>query len=261
MGKQEKKRKAKQKAGAGAEAGGLPPAEHPQKAGADADNPEPEKLAQNADSGRNTDSASECQFSGNSGGDDRGHPDGLGEHWSPRPNGGGIRSDNRLIAQSLRWRTNARGTDFEGVDDSKLPTNDVAIKVARRNMLQDRDLRASNDALRVLRDYEAQNQRDDLATDPLFDPRLRQLREAAAAVASGIPAPTADDGDTDGAPAAVGGGPLVVMYLPSNQRGPGSPDPNLTVIDAAPSAVKISPAASTNGKKHDDDSGIPIADD
>ncbi len=75
------------------------------------------------------------------------------------------KQNNRLIRQSLRWKTNATPADIETTDPRELKAKEIAVLVTRRNMLST-DASVSNNAVRNLVSMEGQNQKDDLGREP-----------------------------------------------------------------------------------------------
>lgn len=70
------------------------------------------------------------------------------------------RANNKLIAQSLRWKTDSTRQSFEGTNPNELSAKEIAILVTRRNMLS-RDPEVSAVAVRNLIAMEMQNQKDE----------------------------------------------------------------------------------------------------
>lgn len=74
------------------------------------------------------------------------------------------KQNNRLIRQSLRWRTDATTSDLN-VPPEEMKAKEIALLVTRRNMLNS-DPGIANNAVRNLVSMEAQNQRDDQEREP-----------------------------------------------------------------------------------------------
>jgi hypothetical protein len=74
------------------------------------------------------------------------------------------RQNNKLIARSIRWNTDASPEDLQNLDTRRMRAKDIAVVVTRRNMLSESDGgKVANQAVANLIRMEGQNQRDDVA--------------------------------------------------------------------------------------------------
>lgn len=83
-------------------------------------------------------------------------------HWVPE-NEREAQANNRLIRESLRWKTDATNKDFSGQDPQELTARELAILITRRNMLSP-DGKVANSAVTNLIAMERQNQSDQKPT-------------------------------------------------------------------------------------------------
>lgn len=103
----------------------------------------------------------------------------LGDHWAVRPGGKGERENAKLVAQSMRWKTNADAEQFKQADPERLTVKDIAVMVTRQGMINGDNRAKAQHVGNVLR-MEGQNQRDDLSlveppAAPLTDELVRTL--------------------------------------------------------------------------------------
>lgn len=103
----------------------------------------------------------------------------LGDHWAVRPGGKGERENAKLVAQSIRWNTNADANTFKQSEPERLTVKEIAVMVTRQGMIEGDNRAKAHHVGNVIR-MEGQNQRDDLSlieppAAPLTDELLRQL--------------------------------------------------------------------------------------
>lgn len=84
-----------------------------------------------------------------------------GDHWASRPGGKGEAENARLVRMAGRWGTSANAGTFTGANPNDLTARDVAVLVTRRGMLAQDAREVPRHVSNLIR-MEAQNQRDDL---------------------------------------------------------------------------------------------------
>ncbi len=84
-------------------------------------------------------------------------------HWQPQTEKE-AQQNNKLVAQALRWNTEATHSDFDKVKPQDLSAKALALLITRRNMLSP-DSKVANTAITNLIAMEKQNQADQKPTD------------------------------------------------------------------------------------------------
>ncbi len=87
----------------------------------------------------------------------------LPDHWRPEDERE-AQQNNKLVAQALRWNTEATHSDFDKVKPQDLSAKALALLITRRNMLSP-DSKVANTAITNLIAMEKQNQADQKPTD------------------------------------------------------------------------------------------------
>ena len=87
----------------------------------------------------------------------------LPTHWQPQTEKE-AQQNNKLVAQALRWNTEATHSDFAKSNPQDLSAKALALLITRRNMLSP-DSKVANTAITNLIAMEKQNQADQKPTD------------------------------------------------------------------------------------------------
>ena len=88
----------------------------------------------------------------------------LPDHWRPEDERE-AQQNNKLVAQVIRWNTEATRKDFDKVNPQDLSAKALALLITRRNMLST-DSKVANTAITNLIAMEKQNQADQKPSDP-----------------------------------------------------------------------------------------------